>query len=251
MKIKKILKNTVFSSIYKLLLKTYFYFRFLGDFFKFIRLNDLRFSVKWHDRYPQLLDKTINTGFDAHYIYHPAWAARILANNKPSKHIDISSTLNFCSILSAFIPTEFYDYRPAILNLSNLKSASANLSNLNFADNSIKSLSCMHTVEHVGLGRYGDRLDSAGDLKAIKELKRVVAIDGDLLFVVPIGGIAKIQFNAHRIYTYDQILNYFSGFKLIDFSLVTDEGSFINNANKSQSDQQTYGCGCFWFKKYD
>lgn len=244
----KIFKKII-SLIYKFLLKIYFYIEFVGDFKRFIKIKDFRFLVSWKDRYPQLFDKTINTGFDAHYIYHPAWAARILAENRPNKHIDISSTLNFCSILSAFIPVEFYDYRPANLNLSNLKSASADLSNLAFPDNSIKSLSCMHTVEHVGLGRYGDKLDSTGDLKAINELKRVVAVNGDLLFVVPIGGVAKIQFNAHRIYTYDMIINYFSNFKLMDFSLITDKGLFINNANKNQSDQQNYGCGCFWFKK--
>ena len=39
---------------------------------------DRQIPVLWGDRYPCLDDKTKETGFDRHYIYHPAWAARII-----------------------------------------------------------------------------------------------------------------------------------------------------------------------------
>ena len=196
-------------------------------------------------------EATTETDFDRHYIYHPAWAARVLAKTKPDKHIDIASTLYFCSIVSAFVPVEFYDFRPANLGLSNLKTGKADLTNLPFANESIKSLSCMHSVEHVGLGRYGDRLDPDGDLKAIAELKRVLALGGNLLFVVPIGK-PRIVFNAHRIYAYDQILSYFSDFTLREFAMIPDnakDGELVYGASKQLTDAQTYGCGCFWFTK--
>jgi hypothetical protein len=196
-------------------------------------------------------DNTESTNFDTHYIYHPAWAARIIRRIDPKLHIDISSTLSFSSIISAFVPTEFYDYRPANLKLSNLASRKADLQNLPFEDVSITSVSCMHTVEHIGLGRYGDPIDPDGDLKAIAELKRVLAIEGNLLFVVPIGK-PKVYFNAHRVYSYEQIMDYFSDLKLQEFSLIPDnarEIGMITNASKELSDQQEYGCGCFWFKK--
>lgn len=222
------------------------------DYFKY-KKNDTnkRFNIKIKDFYPQIKDKTKTTGFDAHYVYHPAWAARIIEKTKPKKHIDISSTLNFSTMLSAFIPVEFYDYRPADLKLSNLTSDKADLTSLPFEDNSIESLSCMHTVEHIGLGRYGDPLDPDGDLKAIKELTRVLANNGNLLFVIPIGK-PKIQFNAHRIYSYEQIINYFKELKLIEFSLIPDDclnSGIIYNATKDEADKQEYGCGCFWFTK--
>jgi hypothetical protein len=67
--------------------------------------------------------------------------------------------------------------------------------------------------------------------------------------VVPVGGVPKLQFNAHRIYTYDQIKNYFGTLELKEFSLVTDKGCFIENTSEEDSNQQEYGCGCFWFKK--
>jgi len=153
-------------------------------------------------------------------------------------------------MLSAFVPVKFYDYRPAEMNLDNLSSEKADLRNLPFKDESISSLSCMHTVEHIGLGRYGDPIDPAGDLKAISELKRVLARDGNLLFVVPVGR-PKIMFNAHRIYSYSQILDLFSDLKLMEFSLIPDgsEQGIIINAGEAQADEQAYGCGCFWFKK--
>lgn len=217
------------------------------QFFKSIDYRK-RLPLFWNDRYPCLDDNTANTIFDGHYIYHPAWASRIVRDLKPQKHVDISSTLHFCSILSAFIPVEFYDYRPAFLNLDNLISGEADLTNLHFLDNSIECLSCMHTIEHIGLGRYGDPIDPEGDLKAIEELKRVCSIGGSILIVVPVG-IPKVQFNAHRIYDPLMILNYFKGFELKDFSLVTDEQKFMSPASIDLAQKQQYGCGCFWFIK--
>jgi hypothetical protein len=60
------------------------------------------------------------------------------------------------------------------------------------------------------------------------------------------------MFNAHRIYSYDQILGYFKNFELIDYSLIpsnTEYLGFIRDANKEMTDKCEYGCGCFWFKK--
>ena len=101
------------------------------------------------------------------------------------------------------------------------------------------------------MGRYGDPLDPDGDLKAIAELKRVLARGRLLLFVVPIGK-PKIMFNAHRIYAYAQIMSYFVDLGLKEFALIPDRselGGLIYHATKEQADAQTYGCGCFWFQK--
>jgi SAM-dependent methyltransferase len=226
--------------------------RFVRDIIRFTRQlqgKDNRFSFGW--KTPRLSDNTVNTEFDRHYVYHPAWAARILSQTKPALHIDISSSLYFCTLVSAFIPVKFYDYRPADIELDNLVSEAADLMALPFADASIQSLSCMHVVEHVGLGRYGDKLDPDGDLNAIAELKRVLAIGGDLLFVVPVGR-PKVLFNAHRIYSYDQIVGYFAEFELGEFALIPEfkeSGGLIRHATREQADLEAYGCGCFWFRK--
>jgi SAM-dependent methyltransferase len=230
------------------------YLRFVRDFINFRSQSSTedRFSVNWLDCYPCLGERTETTGFDKHYLFHTAWAARLLAEIKPGCHTDISSSLYFVSIASAFVPMRFYEYRPTDLGLSNLECAPADLLSLPFGNDTIESLSCMHVVEHVGLGRYGDRLDPDGDLKAIAELKRVLATAGHLLFAVPIGSRPRVKFNAHRIYTYDQIIEYFSGLELKEFALVLDKrekSGLIRDASKELADKQIYGCGCFCFRK--
>lgn len=248
-RLKKLFYNILY---FKWLVRIGNYFRFFGEWFTVRSKNDGRFTITAKNLFPCLDDRTSTTGFDRHYTYHPAWAARVVAEIKPALHVDISSILAFSTQLSAFIPVKFYDYRPAILNLSNLESEHADLTQLHFDSNSIECISCMHTIEHVGLGRYGDPIDLQGDLKAINELKRVTKSGGSILFVTPTGGEAKIQFNAHRIYTYDQIVSYFEGCELKKFSLITDykyPEAFIENATKQDADRQQYGCGCFWFIK--
>jgi len=234
-------------------MKIFHYLKFISEYVIFKKLNsNNRFKISWKNKYACLKDNTQQTSFDRHYIYHTAWAARILSKTKPIRHVDISSSLYFSSIVSAFIPVDFYDYRPPELKLNNLTVGRADLLLLPFKSESISSLSCMHTVEHVGLGRYGDQLDPEGDLKAIKELIRVLSPSGSLLFVVPIGRKPKIMFNAHRIYTYEQISKYFSQLKLKEFTLIPEkeeDGSLIINPPNKILVKQSYACGCFWFTK--
>lgn len=213
-----------------------------------------RFVLDKKDVQLHTQDATTQTNFDRHYIYHPAWAARILAETKPKMHVDISSTLHFCSMLSAFMPVKFYDYRPAALELSNLSCDAADLTALPFEDHSIASLSCMHTVEHIGLGRYGDPIDYDGDWKAMKELARVLAKDGNLLFVVPIGHQSIIQFNGHRVYHPNAIKEIFAaeGLTLKEFVWIPEQssdGGLVENPDVLLLHHQTYACGCFWFTK--
>lgn len=228
---------------------------FEEDFKKFKRLSDLRgnrFMLDWNNNMPIINQQKGSSEIDRHYIYHTAWAARCLSNLKPLIHTDISSSLYFAGITSAFLKIEFYDYRPANILLDNLNCGKADLTKLPFKDNSISSLSCMHVIEHIGLGRYGDEIDSEGDLKAISELQRVLASGGNLFFVVPIGSSPKIIFNAHRIYTKNQILEYFNEFTLKEFALIpefSEDGGIVFNPSQKLIEKQNYGCGCFWFIK--
>lgn len=208
-----------------------------------------RFRCDWKDRWPCLHDATGATSFDFHYVYYTAWAARILARTRPQGHVDIGSCLRFATLVSAFVPIEYYDYRPPGISLSGLTSGHADVTALSFPSDSIPSLSCMHVVEHIGLERYGDPLDPRGDLKAMRELCRVLTPGGQLLFVVPVGATARIQYNAHRVYSYSQVAKALSELVLDEFALVTDSGELIENAQMRDAEAQEYGCGCFLFLK--
>lgn len=227
--------------------------RFQADFKSFAALNKKndRFPCRWEDRYPCLDDATANTPVDRHYVLHPVWALRVLLQIKPALHVDIASTLRFVAQLSCLMPVKHYDYRPPLLRIANLECGQVDLTRLSFADDSIGSLSCMHTVEHIGLGRYGDPLDSDGDIKAAGELARVLAPGGSLLFVVPVGR-SRIAFNAHRIYSYQQVLDLFPSLQLKQYALIPDShesGDILEGASPELTDSQSHGCGCFWFTK--
>lgn len=239
------------NKIRSFFLRIYNFFVILSEYKKFSFLQkDKRFSLRIKDLYPCLRDKTTQTDFDRHYVYHTAWAARKVVELKPEVHIDISSSLFFSGILSSFIPVKFYDYRPADLSLSGFESYSGNLLSLPFASDSISSLSCMHVIEHVGLGRYGDPIDPEADIVAMKELIRVLSPGGSLLFVTPVGAEAKISFNAHRVYTLKQIQTYFSELTCVEFTLIPEKkGAPIVHATDGDVSKESYGCGCFLFKK--
>ena len=229
--------------------------QFRGDFARFAALAGAapapRLPVDWDDRLPCLDDRTQGTGFDRHYVYHTAWAMRVLARVRPAEHVDIASSLYFAALASAFVPVRYFEYRPVDLQLTGLTCGQADLHRLPFVDASVRSLSCMHVIEHVGLGRYGDPLDPDGDLRAMKELRRVLAPGGDLLFVVPVGR-PRVQFNAHRIYAFDQVIQAFGDLELVEFALVPDRcngHAMIPAATRQQADAQGYGCGCFWFRR--
>ena len=253
-KIKMFLaKFAIVRNVYFFLMWIYKIPGFARDYITFYgrAKKEKRFSMKLTELFPSLFDNTGTTRFDPHYTYHPAWAARVVAKIKPAKHIDISSILHFSTLVSAFVPVDFYDYRPADVHLENLACKSGDLTALPFASNSVESLSCMHTIEHVGLGRYGDPIDPDGDIKAAKELVRVVKPGGSLIYVAPVGR-PRIEFNAHRIYSYEQVMKLFEGMELREFSLVPDDFKkygLIKNADKEMVKDQSYACGCFWFVK--
>ncbi len=225
------------------------FFKVVKDYYEFKSGLEENGSLKWKDRKFCLDDAVDTHPIDYHYTYHPAWAARKLKEINPKKHVDISSIFSFSTQISAFIPIDYYDYRPASLKLSNMRFKQADLKSLPFKTGELESVSCMHTIEHVGLGRYGDEIDPLGDIKAIKELQRVTKKGGSILFVVPIGR-EKIMFNAHRIYSYDKVLKLFDQCKLREFKAVLDDPKDGLVSPSSQVlNRQNYACGCFWFIK--
>jgi hypothetical protein len=109
-------------------------------------------------------------------------------------------------------------------------------------------LSCLHVAEHIGLGRYGDELDPYGTLKSCAELARVLAPGGFLYFSLPVGK-PRICFNAHRIHSPEQILNYFRNLQLVSLSGIDDDNAYHELISIEQLSSMNYGCGLFVFTK--
>ena len=200
------------------------------------------------DSYPRLFDRTATTPFDTHYFYQDIWALKAIQASGTASHIDVGSRVIFAGMLTAITKVTFIDIRPLIVNLENFDSKPGSILALPFSDNSIASLSCLHVAEHIGLGRYGDPLDPEGTKKAARELARVLAPEGNLYFSVPVGR-PRVCFNAHRIHSPRQILEYFHDLKLVEFSGVDDRGVFKQGIDPGDLADATYACGLFHFTK--
>lgn len=221
--------------------------RFISTFLKYKR-SAKRQRLGLLDFQPCLGDWTTYTPFDAHYFYQGAWLARKLAHPKPDQHVDIGSSVLTMSVLSAFVNTTFVDYRPLKVSLPGLTSIAGNILDLPFDDDSVPSLSCLHVIEHIGLGRYGDPIDPEGSIKAADELQRIVSSGGKLFLSLPVGR-ERICFNAHRVHAPETVVKMFSKLKLIDFSYVNDSGELLESQPVGAASQLEYGCGLFCFEK--
>lgn len=227
---------------------------FLRDLVTFSRTagDDPGVSFHAYDCVPCLDESETQVTYNHRYLLHVGWAARVLASTSPVEHVDIGSCSYFVAIASAFRNLRSYDIRPMDIPLPGMITGVADLCSLPFADGEIKSLSCMHALEHVGLGRYGDPIDPRGDRKAASELSRVLAEDGSLLMVLPVGR-PKVAFNAHRIYSYRQVVDgLFPSLTLREFSYIPSDlpARFIKNADPVCTENEVEGAGCFWFTKH-
>jgi Caenorhabditis protein of unknown function, DUF268 len=200
------------------------------------------------DSYPCLTDWVSSTPFDAHYFYQGAWLARRVIATKVAKHVDIGSSVLTISVLSAQVETVFVDYRPLKASLPGLTSIAGNILDLPFSDASIDSLSCLHVIEHIGLGRYGDPIDPLGSIKAALELQRIVSCGGNLFLSLPIGR-ERVCFNAHRVHSAMTVLTLFPELTLIEFSFVDDAGLYNEHQSVEAAIELEYGCGLFHFQK--
>lgn len=239
--------------------------RLLSPAFNVVNLTALpryvSFLVDWYrfhhgggkaailDFYPCLNDKTAATGIDTHYFYQAIWAFKKILDSNTKHHVDVGSKVEFVGLLTIVTDVTFIDIRPLELKLDRYSGRKGSILALPFNNSSVSSLSSLHVIEHVGLGRYGDPIDPDGSKKACQELQRVIARGGSLYLSLPIGK-PRVCFNAHRVHTPRQILEYFLDLKLTDFSVIDGRGNFHNNVSINNGwDILEYGCGMFHFVK--
>jgi len=223
------------------------YTRYFYDWYRYSRMPKAE-VIRLADTYPQVHDRTSTNPIDAHYFYVNGWAMRRIVATSPRFHVDVGSQTIFANLLGAVIPVIFADYRPLAAKLPGLQCIGANLLALPFAEGSIASLSCLHVIEHVGLGRYGDPLDPEGTRKAAQELIRVLAPGGNLFLAAPVGR-PKLCFNAHRIHSAEALCELFRCLDLIEFSGVQDDGRYMEKVDLSEFRESEYACGLYWFRK--
>jgi len=223
------------------------YIGFFKDLVKYSRLHGAE-QIEIVNTYPCIHDKTQTTSFDSHYFYQDIWAFKKIYEAKVDHHVDVGSRVDFVGFLTVITKVTFIDIRPLMAHLENLFSRKGSILSIPFEDNAISSLSCLHVAEHIGLGRYGDPLDTLGTKKACEELSRILAVGGNLYFSLPVGK-PRLCFNAHRIHSPKQIVEYFGELELVELSGIDDRGNFRKNIPVSILENSNYACGLFHFTK--
>lgn len=221
--------------------------RYLGSRRRYTQLPGAE-PLRLLDSFPKLGDRVATTPFDSHYLYQDTWAAHRIAETRPGRHIDVGSRVEVACFLTAVCPVTFVDIRPLDADIEGLTSVAGSVLNLPYPDASVESISCLHVVEHVGLGRYGDPLLPGGTERAIAELARVVAPGGRLLVSTPVGR-AKVHFNAHRVTSPHRILELCSDLELTEFAGVDDSGRFARHRSLDELAGCAYACGMFDFTR--
>jgi hypothetical protein len=182
--------------------------------------------------------------------------ARKVFERSPSHHVDVGSRLDgFVAHVASYRSIEVLDIRPVTKKVHNIVFHQFDLMNPDGKfEACCDSLSCLHTLEHLGLGRYNDPIMVDGYEKGFNALWSILKPGGVLYLSVPIGK-QRIEFNAHRVFAVNTILALAEGkFNLLDFSYVDDGGSLhehitLTNDAIASSLDCWYGCGIFEFCK--
>ena len=192
------------------------------------------------------------------YFLQDLIIAKRIFNSSPKKHIDIGSRIDgFVAHVASFRELEVLDIRPITqlipgivfrqVDVMNLKS-SIEISSL-----ACDSLSCLHTIEHFGLGRYGDPINVNGFVDGIRNIASLLTPDGVLYLSTPIGK-ERVEFNANRVFNPFDILREAEKHRLKLVKLTTIKNSEVLEHNITRevlSDlaDEWYSLGVFEFVK--
>ena len=207
--------------------------------------------------YPILNERFSDAGtISGAYFHQDLFVARQIFKNNPKRHVDIGSRIaSFVAHVAVFREIEVFDIRELNSKVKNISFKRADLMQLpeEMADY-CDSISALHSIEHFGLGRYGDPVDYFGHIKAIENIYKILQTGGKFYFSVPIGS-QRIEFNAHRVFSVRYLLDLFDGkFSLNSFSYIDDKGDFFENVEISEKEIDrnfncNFGCGIFELTK--
>lgn len=238
-------------------LKSVFYIpKYFKDYFK-IKSQAKKGDFSFGKLYPILSEFTSEAGvMSGHYFHQDLYVAKRIFKEQPKRHVDIGSRIDgFVAHLAVFREVEVFDIREQKSQVDNIRFTRADLMELpdeliSYTD----SASALHSLEHFGLGRYGDPIDYEGYRKAILNIHAMIRPAGRFYFSSPIGD-QRIEFNAHRVFSCEFLKTLFDPLFQIDrFSYVDDTGAFHENLELETEDFRSnfgcqFGCGIFEMRK--
>jgi hypothetical protein len=150
-----------------------------------------------HDRYEE------GGATKSEYFWQDLLVARCIFENKPLRHVDIGSRVDgFVAHVASFREIEVFDVRPISSRIPGVAFKQADLmhsdSLSNYGVDYCDSLSCLHAIEHFGLGRYGDPIDPSGHELGITNMLLLLKPKGVFYLSTPIGR-ERVEFNAIHV----------------------------------------------------
>ena len=228
---------------------------YISDWWKFQRSysGKLEFKPCLHDRYEE------GGITKSEYFWQDLLVAQWVHKANPLKHVDVGSRVDgFVAHVASFREIEVFDVRPITSVIPGVVFYQADL--MEAPDLALKerggycdSMSCLHTIEHFGLGRYGDPIDVRGYEKGIASLASLIKPNGTLYLSTPIG-IERVEFNANRVFNPQTIINVaeLNALKLDSLAIISN-GSVhdidVNEESLRELSEEIYSLGIFTFKK--
>lgn len=204
--------------------------------------------------WPIISDKYAKAGIIGNYFWQDLWAAKLIKNTCVKEHFDIGSRIDgfIAHLLAMGIDVTLIDIREFPYKMDGLHTIIDDATMLNqIADQSIDSMSALCSLEHFGLGRYGDPVDPEACFKCFREIQKKVKQGGNLYISLPIGR-ERVEFNAHRVFFASTVIECFHTMNLVEFSC-TAEGKIEYNVDIHKYDNDEHNgehrYGLFHFMK--
>lgn len=212
----------------------------------------MSFMPSLHDRF------AAGGNTSSEYFWQDLIVARWIYAASPDRHIDIGSRIDgFVAHVASFRSIEVLDIRPIAREVPGVIFNQADLmSPLTRLKEQFDSVSCLHALEHFGLGRYGDKINPSGHIQALPNIANLLTFNGVLYLSVPIG-IPRVEFNANRVFDPQEIVDCCSECDL-EFKVLTVIGK-TNIHEYTRTDQNAisrlanehYNLGIFCFVKHN
>jgi len=192
-----------------------------------------------------------------HYFQQDLYVARQIFLANPTRHIDVGSRIDgFVAHVASFREIEVVDIRPMSNINENIKFLQLDIIDKDSIPHEIcDSLSCLHTIEHVGLGRYGDTINPDGWLTALDNLLAMLKLGGVLYLSAPIGE-GSIEFDAHRLFSLRDLRQAIADRASVStIAVIGDDDRFMSDADchayiTNGQNPVNYGCAIITARKH-